>query len=350
MRTIAHSKPSLSSKDRVAVLNVLSKGQLTQAAEVASFEQQMAKYLNRKQGVAVSSGTAALHLALMGLGVDEGDEVMLPSYACSALLLAINYVGAKPVFLDTDPETFLLDPDEIKRKKTRKTKALILVHPFGYPLESSFYASLGIPVIEDIATSLGAQLGRKKIGSDGKITICSFYATKLMTTGEGGMLLSDSSVLAKKFQAWRSYDERSKWEVSFNYKMTDFQAALGKSQLKQFPLFLKKRKKIAQFYLNSLKEIDSVRLPDLLPRAQPAYHRFVFRHKKANGLINKLNQKGIQLRRPVFKPLHQYLNLKGFPGTELLHKQMVSIPIYPSLSQQDQKRVIQTIKTWVNQI
>ncbi len=340
---IVHSKPTVSLADANVVKALIQKGALAQGKEVASFEKEMARFLGRKEGVAVSSGTVALHLALMGLGIQEGDEVMLPSYVCSSLLLAVNYVGAKPVLIDIDPDTFLFDPDEIKRKKTRKTKALILIHPFGHPLDASLYTSFGFPIIEDVATSLGARLKNKRVGGAGKITICSFYATKMMTTGEGGMLLCDSPSLAKKFRSWRSYDEKKKWEIAFNYKMTDFQAAMGRNQLKQLPSFLKQRNKISEKYKKAFSSLEKISLPLTFPSAHSAYHRFVIRVPNASKLIQKLNQSGIQARSPIYKPLHQYLNKKGFIGSDILMKELVSLPIYPLLSLADQKKIIHAV-------
>lgn len=340
---IPHSKPSLDKRDFQVVNQVLSSGHIVQGRQVEQFEKEMARYSGHRSGVAVSSGTVALKLSLMALGVKEGDEVMIPSYVCAALWHAVQSLQAKPVLLDMDPDTFELDPDEIRRKKTRKTRALILVHSFGYPINMLRYTHLEVPIIEDVANSLGAEFQRQKVGKKGRLAITSFYATKMMTTGEGGMVLCDSPQSASEIRNWRSYDERGELGLAFNYKMTDFQAALGRAQLKRFPSFVQKRRRWAQFYSKSLSHLKGLVLPTLSQGSKPCYHRFVFRHKRASWLIRALNKKGICARKPIFKPLHAYLGAKRFPGSEILSREMISVPIYPTLTQKEAKMIVKTL-------
>lgn len=342
---IPHSKPTLDAAAAKAVAKVLLSGQIAQGTEVAAFEKEMARFLGRRDGVAVSSGTAALHLALLGLGVGRGNEVMIPSFVCSALLQAVRYIGAWPVLLDIDPADFTFSTMEIRKKKSRRTKALILPHSFGFPLDMAEYSKLGIPVIEDVAQAAGAKWGGKRVGADGVISILSFYATKMMTTGEGGMLLCDRSSVAAWAKTHRSYDEKEKADLSFNYKMTDFQAALGRLQLRQLPRFIERRRAVAAIYRRAVQEFsDAAQLPSVAKKAFPVYYRFVFRHRRARWLIRELNAAGIGARPPVFKPLHHYLGKAGFPGTDLLFRELVSIPIYPSLSDKEVFRVVRSLR------
>jgi len=344
---IPHSQPTINRREAERISQVLLSQHIALGDQVHQFEKETARYLNRHNAVAVSSGTAALHLALLGQNIKDGDEVLLPSYVCSALLQAIQYVRAKPVFLDINPDNFEFDSAEIQKKKTRKTKAFILVHSFGYPIDVVPYLKLGIPVIEDVANSLGAKFNGKRVGRMGQFAVTSFYATKMMTTGEGGMILCDSSQKSELVRKWRSYDEKKVRGLAFNYKMTDFQAALGRSQLKQLSTFVQKRKKIAAFYFNQLKKFKKVMLPSISKEAQPCFHRFVFRYPNANWLIRELNNKGISARKPIFKPLHHYFGLKRYPGTELLFKEHVSLPIYPSLTEKQAQKIIKTLKNLI---
>lgn len=341
---IPHSRPTITPDDVRAVNRSLKTGMLAQGRQVEKFEHAVARFLNLKHGIALSSGTAALHLALLALNVKAGDEVLIPTYVCSALMHAVRNIGGKPVLLDTDPNDLSLNVSEIRNKKTRKTRALIFAHPFGYPLELSEILRLGIPVIEDIAPSIGAKLNRKKVGNAGKLTITSFYATKMLTTGEGGMVLTDSKSLAGKVRSYRCYDEQKNWHDSFNYKMTDFQGALGLSQLKKILTFLQRRREIARRYDSFLKQFRDVSLPELPKGARPSWHRFLFRHPEGERIIRQLNQKGIAARKPVFKPLHQYSGVKNFPGANLLHREMVSLPVYPSLTHFEIKTILSALE------
>ncbi|MFA4932791.1 MAG: DegT/DnrJ/EryC1/StrS aminotransferase family protein, partial [Caldisericia bacterium] len=189
---IPHSKPTLDQRDYNAVLRVLQSGQISQGEYVKRFEANLSEFVGVKGGVATNSGTSALHLALLALEVGKGDEIILPSYVCTALLNAINYVGATPVLVDIEPDSFNLDAKRVKESLTEKTKAIIVPHLFGLPADMEELQSFGIPLIEDCAQALGATYKGKQAGSFGALSIFSFYATKVIASGEGGMVLSDS--------------------------------------------------------------------------------------------------------------------------------------------------------------
>ena len=293
-------------------------------------------------GYSVSSGTAAFHLGLVALGIGPGDEVILPSYLCAGPLHAIQHAGATPRLVDCDPTTYNLDPAHVKRHLTRKTRALLVPHLFGLPADISELSSLGVPVIEDCAQALGATYRSKPVGGIGDLAICSFYATKVITTGEGGMLLTRDARLLHRARDLREYDKRRTFRTRFNYKMTDFQAALGLSQLRQLPAFLAKRQELAARYNHALQG---------LPLAGPAvpedrdhiYYRYVVRVTRGlETMLTRLEQAGVSARRPVFRPVHRYLKLAGLPGTEEAWRTALSLPIYPSVAD-DIERIIEDV-------
>jgi dTDP-4-amino-4,6-dideoxygalactose transaminase len=340
---IPHSRPSVDQAEMHGLQNVLSSGQLAQGPQVQSFEEELGRFLELPPGVATSSGTTALHLALLSLGVGPGDEVLLPSYVCSAPLHAAYHSGATPVLVDVDPTTGIMDPDDLKKRLTSKSKAIIAVHLFGLPADIDEILALGLPVIEDCAQSLGANLEGKMLGTVGAISICSFYATKLITTGEGGMLLSRDPDLLARARDLRDYDKRDDVNVRFNYKMTDLQGALGRSQLEKLESFLDQREALAGTYNEQLSA-----LPCTLPLVQEGrvYYRYVVSVQgNVRELIQKLLNMGIEVARPVYRPLHRYFDLEDYPGTEMAWNSHVSLPIHPSLTSQDAQRVCQAFQS-----
>jgi len=342
---IAHSRPTLLENDSTSLLKVLKSGHIAQGNQVAEFEESMASFLGMKGGVATSSGTSALHLSLLVLGIKEGDEVIIPSYVCSAPLNAINYVRATPVLVDINPSTFNLSVRELIKCVTKNTKAIIVPHLFGLPAEMDEILSLGIPVIEDAAQALGGNYKAKKVGSLGLLSVFSFYATKVITTGEGGMLLSNSKDLLEKIRDLSDYDKKRDYKLRYNYKMTDIQASLGISQLNELPLFLKRRKDIACQYSSALKD-SPVILPTENPDSTHIYYRYVVKVAgDVNNYIGLLQKEGICCDRPVYRPLHHYLGLDNCRETDRVWNTALSIPIYPSLSDGDVERVIQALKT-----
>lgn len=338
---IPHSRPTLGEEDHHALAEVLRSGFIAQGAEVAAFEQEMAETLGVRGGVATSSGTAALHLALLALNVGEGDEVLLPTYACSAVLHAVRAVRAVPRLVDADPASFNMDVGAARKACSPRTKALVVVHSFGLPAELEALRGLGLPLIEDAAQALGARYQNRPVGSVGEAAVLSFYATKLITTGEGGMILSNDERLLAVGRDLRGYDEKESDRLRFNYKMTDLQAALGLAQLKRLPRFLARREAIACFYRERLQPF-SVQLPLAPPDRARIYYRYVVKGPRAaDHYLEKFQTLGVQARRPVFRPLHRYLGLEGFPGADEAWAKAVSLPLYPSLSDGDAERVLE---------
>jgi perosamine synthetase len=339
---ITHSQPTLDEQDARAVAQAVRSGWPAQGARVEQFERRMAAFVGVRGGVAVSSGTAALKLALLALGVKRGDEVILPSYVCAAPWLAAHQIGAKPKLVDIEPDTYAIDPVQAKKALTRRTRAIIVPHLFGLPADLSRLQTLHVPLIEDCAQTLGATERGRRVGSVGAASVCSFYATKLFCTGEGGMLLSGKAVILEKARVLREYDEEPLLvPASFNRKMTDLQAALGISQLRRLRRFLRRRRAIAEMYRKAFAGAD-VAVPVIPTGRTHCFYRYVIRLRRraVEKVMARLERRGVQCRRPVFRPLHQYLKLKGFPESEEAHRVALSVPIYPAMTDRMVARVI----------
>jgi len=279
-----------------------------------------------------------LHLVLLAMGIGELDEVVIPSYVCTALLNAVKYVGAAPVLAEIDPENFNLDPDDVKRRLTKRTKTVIVPHLFGLAADMEGLLALNVPIIEDCAQAIGSTYRQKYVGTFGEAAIFSFYATKVMTTGEGGMVVSDSKDLMDRVRDLREYDNKDKYKIRYNYKTTDICAAIGLVQLSRLEKFIQRRRAIAGSYDQAFESLD-LQLP---PQEQGhIYFRYVLGlGTDAGPWIRKLKGKGIGCARPVHRPLHNYLSMKGFRRTEKAWKESLSIPIYPSLTEENVDRVI----------
>ena len=341
---IFHSKPAIDKKDIQNVEAVLKTGQLAQGKKVEAFEQQFAKWQNIKEAAAVNSGTSALHLSLLALDIGQGDEVIIPSHVCTALLNAVNYTGAKAKIVDVHVDDFNISVKAVQKNITQKTKAIIVPHMYGYPADLKELLKLKIPIIEDCAQSIGAKYRDKKVGNFGVLSIFSFYATKVMTTGEGGMVVSRNKRLINKIRDLRDYDNRFNYKIRFNYKMTDVAATLGISQLQKLPHMLAVRKTIAQQYDKVLKNLN-VQIPNITEGKEHIYFRYVIKVAKNHKAIRSaLLKKGVHCATPVFKPLHQYLKISNCPITEQLTHELISIPIYPQLTTKEINYIIKGLK------
>lgn len=339
---IPHSRPAVGAEDIAAVAGVMRSGHLAQGEQVRLFEESVAACVGRRGGVATSSGTAALHLALLALGVGQGDEVLVPSYTCVALLHAVRYVGATPRLVDIEPDEYNISVHDARHALSPRTKAMIVPHMFGMPADLEPLASLGVPMIEDCAQALGAAYRGQPVGRFGAISICSFYATKVITTGEGGMLLSDSEPLLRRAQDLRDYDGRAEHETRFNYKMTDLQAALGISQLSRLPSFLERRSSLASLYATRLRDL-AVGLPAVKPGRTHIFYRYVVGVDNAARLAHRLGLRGVQAKAPVFKPLHECLGQQGFVHADAAMRSALSLPLYPALTDEEADGVVRAV-------
>ena len=327
---IPHSRPQVSEEDAEAVARVVRGGQLAQGPEVEAFEREMADRVGAAAAAAVSSGTTALELALRALDVGPGADVIVPTYACDALYHAVTRCGATPVLADADPVTLTLSPLAAKRRLGRRTRAIVVPHAFGLAADLGPFDVLGVPIVEDCAQALGARIGGRAVGSLGRLSICSFYATKLLTTGEGGMVFGPPDLIARIRDA-RDYDERADLVPRTNAKLTDIQAALGRSQLRRFDAFIARRRAIAADYRRLLGGL-ACRLPAEAGAAH-VYHRFVVGiDAPLPSVLDAMHARGVMARRPVFRPLHRALGLEGYPEAERLWHTCLSLPCYPALT------------------
>lgn len=321
---IPHSRPTVGTREAEASARVISSGQLAQGREVAAFEEECAAFLGRRHGVAVNSGTAALHLALIGLGVKAGDSVAIPSYACAALAQAVTWQRAVPVLCDIDDD-FNLDRAQVPDGAV----ASIVPHLFG--------AAATLPavpaIVEDLAQSFGGTTGRAA-----PVAMTSFYATKMMTTGEGGMLFTDDAGLAGQVRDLRDYDNRDDFKTRYAYKMTEVQAAMGRVQLERLPAFIARRAEIAETYHRGLEG-----LPIRRPRMADSVHfRYVISTPDCIALTAWLNERGVGATRPVYRPAHHTLG-GMFERSENAHARNISLPIYPTLTSAEVAFVVESV-------
>ena len=292
---IPYGHQSITEEDIQAVVDVLRSDYLTTGPAIGEFEQKVADYVGAKYAVAVSNGTAALHIACLAAGIAPGDEVITTPITFAASANCVLYCGGRPVFADIDPVTYNIDPAEIERKITPKTKAIIPVHFTGQPCEMEEIHRIarehGLAVIEDAAHALGAEYKGQKIGSlSSDMTAFSFHPVKPITTGEGGMVVTDDAKLYERLCLFRSHgitraeglmgQNEGGWyyeqlELGYNYRMTDIQAALGSSQLEKLDAFIQRRSYLAGRYTEAFAGIPGLACPEQLPHAASGWHLYV---------------------------------------------------------------------------
>lgn len=337
---------------------MLKGGQLAQGKIVEQFENNFAKFIGVKYACAVANGTAALHLALLSLGISKGDEVITTSFSFIATANAILYTGAKPVFVDVDEKTFNINPELIEEKITSKTKAILPVHLYGLPANMEQIMKIArkhnLLVVEDACQAHGAEINDKKAGSIGAAGCFSFYPTKNMTTGEGGMITTNSSTLAQKIRLLRNHGMRERYrheEIGFNLRMTDIEAAIGLEQLKKLSLMNKKRASNALFLSKQLKNIEGILTPIVPQGIKHAWHQYTIRVTPSykltrEKLIERLSAKKIGTAIYYAVPIHLQLAYKNLgytdtlPVTEQISKEVLSIPVRPDLTVDQLKYII----------
>ncbi|MBN2600715.1 MAG: DegT/DnrJ/EryC1/StrS family aminotransferase [Candidatus Marinimicrobia bacterium] len=347
---VPHYRPSFSIREITAVRDVIDSGHIAQGKRVAELEFALAEFIEKKFGIAVSSGTSALTLALKALKVLPGDEVIIPAYTCTALWHAVKAVDAIPVFADIELKYWNLDPGDVKRKMTTKTKAVIFPHMFGQPGKILDVIDFGVPVIEDIAQSIGAQINDQPAGRFGSVSIGSFYATKVIGAGEGGIIFTNDKTLENYLRDVREYDEKETLFPRVNAKMNDITASIALEQLRRLPEFTARRKQIFKQYESVLK--DRVLIPVRDSGFQSNLYRCIVSHpeKTAEELIQLGKENGITLRKPVYKPIHMYFKGNNLKNTESAWKKQVSLPIFPDMTDFEVNRVNNFLKQHFSQL
>jgi perosamine synthetase len=341
MDRIPHSKPTLPEGEQwQEVTERLTPGWAADGPVVERFGKTAAAWLGCENAVPVSSGTNALHLALLAVGVSPESEVLVPAYCCAALLNAVQLAGARPVLVDCEVGGSNLCPDDARRRLTPRTSAIVAAHMFGVPCRTGELEALGVPLVEDCAQSLGAFEEGRLTGGRGRVAIASFYATKVITTGHGGAFATSDEESLASVRDMTHYDNREDWKPRFNYGMGEFPAALGLWQLERLPGFLARRADIARFY-----DEAAGRSSEELVNGAIAY-RYVVRVPEAESVMARLQSQGIDAKRPVYRPLHHYLG-GDYPHAQAAHDQLVSLPIYPTLTDQSTERVAAAVRTMV---
>lgn len=368
---IPYGRQYVDDEDIEEVVKVLKSDFLTTGPVITEFEKKVADYVGAKYAVAVSNGTAALHAACYAANIKEGDEVITTPITFAASSNCVLYCGGVPVFADIDPKTYNIDPEDIERKITDRTKAIIAVHFTGQPCEMERIHEIadrhGLIVIEDAAHALGAIYEGKKVGSLSEMTTFSFHPVKHITTGEGGMILTNQRELYERLKLFRAHgitrEEQllrkndGPWyyeqlELGYNYRITDIQCALGISQMKKLPYFLKRRKEIAKKYQEAFADCKNIQLPYQKPGCENAWHLYIIRVKggKRKEVFEQLREAGIGVNVhyiPVYK--HPYYQKHGYegircPNAEQYYEEAISLPIYPALKEAEQQYVIEKIQ------
>ncbi|MBD3180946.1 aminotransferase class I/II-fold pyridoxal phosphate-dependent enzyme [Candidatus Poribacteria bacterium] len=367
------TKPFFSEAEEKIAASSIRSGWVAQGPKVAEFEEVFAEYVDAKYAVAVSSGTTALHLAMILVGVDDKDEVICPSYSFIATANSIAYAGAKPVFVDIDPETYNIDPDKIKSAITPKTKAIMPVHQIGLSADMDPIMEIArkhnLEVIEDAACAVGAEYKGNKIGSISSLSCFSFHPRKVITTGEGGMITTNSQEYNEKAKSLRAHGasvssvDRHKGkgkiyeqyaDLGYNYRMTDIQGGIGIEQMKKLEYILERRRSLAEFYNKTLADIDFIHTPYVPEYSTHTYQSYSLRLDKdckldRDDIIQRMADMGVSCRRGI-PPIHlepYYRSLLGnlsLPITENVSRRSFFLPLYPSMTDDEQIYVIDCLR------
>ena len=376
---LAYGKQKIDEDDINSVVKVLKGDYLTTGPIVSEFENSVAKYVGTKYAVAVSNGTAALHMACYAAGISEGDEVLVPAITFAASSNCVLYCGGKPVFIDIDPKSYNIDINKIKEKITNKTKAIIPVDFAGQSVDMDSILKIAeeynLIVIEDAAHALGSEYKNEKVGSKAHMTEFSFHPVKPITTGEGGVVVTNSKELYEKMILFRSHgitrnselmiENQGPWyyeqiDLGYNYRLTDIQSALGLSQIKKLDDFILKRREIVNKYNEAFKELKEIGTPFENEYSKSGYHIYVLLlnlDKLKCGrkeIFEALQAENIGVNvhyLPVY--LHPYYKKLGYkkgecPVAEDIYNRMITIPLFPSMSDKDVKDVIEAVKKVLN--
>jgi len=360
--------------DIEAVVQVLRSPWITTGPKIAEFEEAFAKFVGAKYAVAVSSGTAALHAAMYAIGIKPGDEVIVPTMTFAATANCVVFQGGRPVFVDVDAETLLIDPDQVKAKITPRTKAVIAVDYTGQPCDYDALRKIadrhGLTLVTDACHALGATYKGRPVGSLADLNVFSFHPVKHITTGEGGMITTDNPDFAERMRIFRNhgintdYRQREKqgsWfyemvDLGYNYRITDIQCALGLSQLNKLPGWVKRRQEIAQKYDAAFAEFPAIRPLKVRADVSHAYHLYVVRFdlKQLRAtraeIFTALRAEGIGVN-VHYIPVHLHPFYRERFGTgpglcpvaEVAYEEIVTLPIFPRMSANDVEDVITAV-------
>jgi perosamine synthetase len=343
--SIVSCKPTITRKELESVLDCLISEKLESGDVIKGFESQVSALTGVKYAITTNSLTSAYHLAFLALDLKASDEVIMPSYFDPAPLNALRLTGAKPVLVDIDDNSFTPSAAQIREKITPATRALVTGHTFGFYAPMADYKALEIPIIEDISHVIGAEHEEKSPGQDGVITLASFAPSMMITTGNGGIVLTSNS---RFFSTMRDLRGTTDATASFDYTMTDFQGAMGLSQLSRLQDFIRRRREIARLYHEALKNTTHRTMYAFSDAF--VYQAFPIQFDASMEKVDKFWKKsGIEVVHPIGKPLHAHLQLRGmdFPNSDRMSKKMYSLPVYPTLSKKEIEKISKTIAKFV---
>lgn len=377
---IPYGRQSIDEEDIQTVVDVLRSDYLTTGPAIPAFEKKVADYVGAKYAVAVNSGTSALHIACLAAGIREGDEVITTPITFAASANCVLYCGGTPVFADIQPDTYNIDPEEIEKKITDQTKAIIPVHYTGQPCDMEKITAIakkhGLLVIEDAAHALGASYQGKRIGQVSDMTCFSFHPVKPITTGEGGMVVTNDEKLYQRLLLFRSHgitreeelmtapepgQERGGWyyqqvELGYNYRITDIACALGSSQMDKLDGFLAARREIASRYDEAFADVPGLQIPVQRAGCDSGWHLYMIQvlEKSRKEVFDRLRAKGIGVNVhyiPVYQ--HPYYRRNGYQdcfceNAERFYDRAISLPIFPTLAEEQQQYVIDAVKECVS--
>jgi dTDP-4-amino-4,6-dideoxygalactose transaminase len=347
------ARPQMGEEEKELVWSAMSSGGLAQGVRVRELEERFAAFVGVPHAIATSSGTTALHLALLAAGVGPGDEVITVPFTFIASATTVLFTGARPVFVDVDGETFNIDVSRIEAAITPRTRAILPVSLYGQPADLPAIAEIadrhGLALVEDAAQSHGAAIGERKSGSWGAGCF-SFYPTKNMTTGEGGMVTTSDPELADRARLLREHGSRVRYHheiVGYNFRMTDIHASIGLAQLTKLPANNARRREIAARYD---RELRGVITPTVRPGVTHVYHQYTLRVNRRDELVEALRERGVGTGVYYPIPVHRqrpfvelgYGELR-FPVAERLCEEVVSIPVHPSLTDDEVGQVITAV-------
>lgn len=348
------SRVVIDAEVRRAALRALDSGRYILADECRAFEAELAKFTGTKHAVLVNSGTSAIYLALKALGVEEGSEIIVPSFTAFPTVEPVVHLGARPVFVDAG-DTYTADPEAVVKAITPKTAAILPVHLYGHPVDLDPMLEVArdhsIPLVEDCCQAHGARYKGKRVGSLGAAGCFSFYPSKNLTVaGDGGAVTTDRDEVAQAIRMLRDHGRTSKYlheAVGYNLRFNEIQAAVGRVLLRRLDGFNRKRRQVAAAYKKELAAAP-LGLPPEAPWAEPVYHMFVVRTPRRDSLQEFLKRRGVEtgIHYPVpchLQPALAHLPRASLPRTEAAVKEILSLPIFPSLTSAQQERVVRSV-------
>ena len=359
------ANPNFTEKEARAVYDIIKSGWISMGKKVQEFEQLVCDYTGAKYAVAMNNGTSTLHAILAALEIGPGDEVILPTLTYVSSANVILYAGATPVLCESNPKTFNVEPEHIREKITKHTKAFMTVDLKGMPVDYDAFRSLGeetgIPFISDSAESLGAEYKGKKVGTQAFASSFSFFANKNITTGEGGMITTDDKSLYKILRILRNQGQEGRYnhtKLGFNYRMTDIQAALGVEQMSRIETILNKKDELAKIYTKNFQKIKKVKVPYLPSYVDKhSWYNYTISVNKniRDNLINYLNEKGVETRlsfppihiQPYYRERFRYKS-QDFPIAYKTFQQFLDIPIWAGLKQKKQIYILNEIISFLS--